>query len=219
MKSLINTRKYFKNGKLLTGFTIIELVVSIFILSIAVVGVFSAFSMVTILTSDTADQLTATYLAQEGMEIVRNIRDTNWLNMDAEYCAFAEGCPVSWVYGLVSLPDCSSGTPGCHADYTSDSMLAGSGGHLYLKNDNKDALYDYNENGGGTPTKFERKIIVDPITDVDGDTGHIIKVIIKVSWDKKATILGPGVLADDYSENNCVTAEETLYDWYNYEYR
>ena len=68
-----------KNNK---GFTIIELIISIFILSVGLVGVFNALSVVTVLTAGSADRVTATYLAQEGMEIVRNIRDTNWLAMD-----------------------------------------------------------------------------------------------------------------------------------------
>ena len=64
------------------GFTLIELVISIFLLCFVIIGVYNAFSIIVILTSDTSDRLTATYLAQEGIEIVRNIRDTNWLNMD-----------------------------------------------------------------------------------------------------------------------------------------
>jgi len=80
------------------GFTIIELVISIFILSIAVVGIFTAFWIVTILTSDSADRLTAIYLAQEGMEITRNIRDTNWLNIKS--CAEEEECDYTWLDGF-----------------------------------------------------------------------------------------------------------------------
>jgi prepilin-type N-terminal cleavage/methylation domain-containing protein len=55
--------------KLSKGFTLIELIISVFILSVAVVGIFNAFSIMIILTSDAADRLTATYLAQEGEEI------------------------------------------------------------------------------------------------------------------------------------------------------
>ena len=78
------------------GFTIIELIISIFILSVALVGIFSAFSIVTILTSDSADRLTGTYLAQEGMEIVRNIRDTNWIKMDHD-CSGSATCTYTWL--------------------------------------------------------------------------------------------------------------------------
>lgn len=199
----------FKKEK---GFTIIELVISIFILSFAVVGIFSAFSIMVILTSDTANQLTAAYLAQEGMEIVRNIRDTNWLNMNI--CAAAPSalnCPVTWVDGLAAGV-CS--TTGCGADYKSISMSGTFSGD-YLDID-PDGFYGYTS---GTQTIFKRKIIITPIADVNGQASdHILKVIVQVSWDKKATILNNSeVPADSCVEGkNCIVAEETLYDWYNY---
>jgi len=207
-------------GKMENGFTIIELVISIFVLSVGIVGIFSVFSMVTILTSSTTDRLTATYLAQEGQEIVRNIRDTNWLNMDAYYCTSeivpedTDTCPASWLDGLALFAangiDC---TNGCEADYTSNSMLGGSGNYLYL---NGDGFYDYTNDGINLPTKFKRKITITQVTDVDEDPNHIIKVIVQVSWDKKATILSQGADADDCNPENCIITESTLYDWYNY---
>src|SRR3989338_7885463 len=110
------------------GFTIIELIISIFILSVAVVGIFSAFSMMAILTADVTDRLTATYLVQEGMEIIRNIRDTNWLNMDA-------GSPgATWLDGLTS---CSANSGGCEVDYTT----TGSGSYLVRPYNPSDYLY------------------------------------------------------------------------------
>jgi len=209
-------KKIFKNFEGSAGFTIIELVISIFILSIAVVGIFSAFSIMVILTSDTANQLTATYLAQEGMEIARNIRDINWLNMDV--CAANPACTpgsYTWVDGF----NCAAG---CEADYTT----TGSGSHLvkiyppsgdYLNIDSN-GFYSYSTTGTVTPTIFKRKIIITEIPDVDGNPPpyHIMKVIVQVSWYKKATILNSAIPADTCSTSNCITTEETLYDWYNY---
>jgi len=198
------------------GFTIIELIVSIFILSIGVLGVFSAFSMITILTSSTADRLTATYLAQEGMEIVRNIRDTNWLNMDGatgDFPSCASGndptsnCPFSWVDGI---DNCESF--GCQADYTTGTNVASimnpwsdDGDYLFLNTDT-DGFYSYDATV--TQTKFKRKITITQVTT------YILKVNVQVSWDKKATILNSGSLAGACSASNCITTEETLYDWY-----
>ena len=191
------------------GFTIIELVISIFILSVALVGIFSAFSVVIILTSDSADRLTATYLAQEGMEIVRNIRDTNWLNMDA-----ASPANATWVDGLTNPASCTIDAP-CQADYNAKSMsYYVPGNYLYL---NAAGFYVYNPtDSSATKTKFEREIIITPIQDVDGSSDHIIKVKVQVSWDEKATILNPGFSANTCGAYNCITTEETLYDWYNY---
>jgi len=77
------------------GFTIVEIIIAIFITSIVLMGIFSIFYVVTVLASDSSDRLTATYLAQEGMEIVRNIRDKNWLNMDDQGCANSSDCRKS----------------------------------------------------------------------------------------------------------------------------
>lgn len=198
------------------GFSLIELVISIFVLSVGVVGVFGAFSLVTILTSNAADQLTAAYLAQEGMEIVRNMRDTNWLNMDENPSSGA-----TWVDGLVvSVPaDC---TQGCEADYASslaqqmNQWPAASEG-TYLKVDPPPAGTGFYNYTSGTPTKFKRKIMITPITDVDGNTDHIVMVRVEVSWDAKATVLNSSYLAGECDPHNCVSTEGTLYNWYNYE--
>jgi Tfp pilus assembly protein PilV len=196
------------------GFTIIELVISIFVLSFAVVGIFSAFSIMAILTADSANRLTATYLTQEGMEIVRNIRDTNWLNMDY-FCAqnnCSSANEFSWVDGLTSTGACSS--TGCEADYTSPRLLGKSGDYL---NTDVNGFYSY---ATGTQTKFKRKITITQVPDVDGQSDHIVKVKVEVSWDEKTTILNSGAPAGNCvttgGTNNCVAAEETLYDWYNY---
>ncbi|MCX6718693.1 MAG: hypothetical protein NTY81_03800 [Candidatus Staskawiczbacteria bacterium] len=209
------------NFKEETGFTIIELIISIFVLSVGVIGIFSIFSMVVVLTSDSSDRLTATYLAQEGMEIVRNIRDTNWLHMDI--CAsgvtpLPDGvsCPASWLDGFSEISACSNINTGCEADYTSKTSMSGnSGEYLYINNEN--GFYGYNQNNA-TITKFQRKIIISPVEDIDGKSDHIIKVTVEVFWDKKSTILSPGVTAqsDGCGPSNCISTEGTLYDWYNY---
>ena len=233
MKSSTTTKKYFKDGKLITGFTIIEIVIAISLLSFALVGIFSAYSVVVISTADTANQLTANYLGQEGMEIVRNIRDENWMHMD--YCSFTNltdpSCTPApmWLDGLTS-----SGTPavncltGCEVDYTTGtsaspnwSMKIYAG--LPLKIDSS-GLYNYTN---GTATKFKRKITITPVTDVTlpanivgvNPSDHIVMVKVQVSWDKKATILNPSKISADptgCNPANCVTTEETLYNWYNY---
>lgn len=192
------------------GFTIIELVISIFVLAIAIVGIFTAFSIMVILTSEAADRLTATYLAQEGMEIVRNIRDTNWLNPAA-----------TWVDGFSTAP-CD--TSGCMVDYTttgsgSSPMLAWSGGNAdYLYVSNINGFYGYNPTNA-TQTKFQRKIVITPLNDGWDNLEHIIKVTIQVSWDKKASIVSAGRSAGNCDASgsgaNCIITISTLYNWFN----
>ena len=62
-----------------TGFTLIETLVAISLLTVGVTGSFSLMQKVTSFASISSSQLTASYLAQEGIEIIRSIRDTNYL--------------------------------------------------------------------------------------------------------------------------------------------
>jgi len=63
------------------GFTLVEALVA---LSILIVGIISGFILVTKALYDVTiiqDRLTASFLAQEGVELVRQIRDTNYLKI------------------------------------------------------------------------------------------------------------------------------------------
>lgn len=218
------------------GFTIIELIISIFILQFAVIGVFNVFSVVTILTSDSADRLTGFYLAQEGMEIIKNIRDTNWLNIEDNQLA-----GYTWVddltkYGRTGHAPTDFEVSGCEADYKTRTpneawpLTTFSGTGNYLCNSGTGFYYYEIAGGGCSPasavSKFKRKIVITPITDVDGDDKHIIKVEVYVAWDEKANIIRPsGLKAEDGLANcnktlnniyydNCILAVETLYNWY-----
>ena len=61
------------------GFTLIEIVVAIFLLTVGTMGAFSLIQQTIAFTSIASAQLAATYLAQEGIETIRNIRDSNFL--------------------------------------------------------------------------------------------------------------------------------------------
>lgn len=178
------------------------MVISIFVLSVGIIGAYTAFSVMLIFTTDSADRLTATYLSQEGIEIIRNVRDANWVNA---------GVPTSnWLYGLVSSnsgPDC---TQGCEADYTTAPLnglpvqqWVSPGDYLYMSSSgNSTGFYSYNATNG-KPTKFKRKITITPYAN-----GYAVKVVSQVFWDQKATILNAS-LSQPY-----VTTEEILYNWF-----
>jgi prepilin-type N-terminal cleavage/methylation domain-containing protein len=188
------------------GFTIIELVISILIMAIAIVGIFNAFTALTIMTSDTANRLTATYLAQEGMEVIRNIRDINWIERYNDPAAGPD-----WIYGLDS---CSSG---CQLDYTTVGTTIipwGIGNYLFL--DDSTGFYTIDDTNE-VQTKFKRKFIVEQEMDPYGDDSYIIKTTVQVSWDQKATLLNPARSAGDCNSSNCITVVSTLYNWFLYE--
>ena len=62
------------------SFTLIEVIVAIFLITVGTVGAFSLIQRTIAFTVISSSRLVAANLAQEGIEIVRNTRDTNWLS-------------------------------------------------------------------------------------------------------------------------------------------
>lgn len=187
---MLNNQRMFKVTKNSRGFTVIELAISIFVLAIAIVGAYNAFTTLDILTSASSDRFIAAYLAQEGMEIVRNIRDTNWIEDE------------DWQEGL---SECQLG---CEADYKvfgeGDTPLTGWSVGKYFYTDGN-GFYSYDTSR--EKTKFRRKIIIEPMqtTALEDD---IMRVEVIVYWDQKSNLLFSS------EEENSISVEEYLYNWY-----
>jgi len=73
------------------GFTLIEMVVSIFIIVIAVVGILQVTSKYVQKTKFEKETYVAALLGQEAIEIVKNIRDNNWINSTTWNTGLADG--------------------------------------------------------------------------------------------------------------------------------
>ncbi len=140
------------------GFTLIEVLTASFVITLGVVGVLAMVNQTVAYTQVQSSRLTAAYLAQEGIEIVKNIRDTNFLQIHKGI----EG--VSWDTGLT---DCAEG---CEADYN-DLDLASTDRYLKLNG----GFYNYDSS---TDTKFKRKITITPDTDK-------LEVVVEVSWQER----------------------------------
>ncbi|MFH1643260.1 MAG: prepilin-type N-terminal cleavage/methylation domain-containing protein [Patescibacteria group bacterium] len=87
------------------GFTMIEMIIALSVFSIGIIGVFSLISVTASSLDNISNQLIASYLAQEGMEIVRNIRDSNFLKIN-------QGEAINWDDGLLSHTDSGLGADG-----------------------------------------------------------------------------------------------------------
>ena len=132
------------------GFTIIELLVVILIISIGITGSYALVGNIFASSSLMAQRLSAAYLAQEGIEIVRNIRDSNWVNGDS----WDDGLPFGDFevdYTALSLSD-------------SDSY---EGNKLKINNN----IYNYTS---GTDSIYDRKITIS----LNGDGSLNVTVII-----------------------------------------
>lgn len=117
------------------AFTLIEATIAIFLVTVGTVGAFSLIQRTIAFTSISSSQLTAAYLAQEGIEVIRNIRDTNYLEV------------MPWDDGL-------SATANYRLDYQSTGFPDLSCGN-YLKYDGN--FYTCSSDGSA---KFQRKITI-----------------------------------------------------------
>jgi prepilin-type N-terminal cleavage/methylation domain-containing protein len=146
------------------GFTLVEVITALFIV---MVGIMSAYGLVeqSLATAKTASmQLTAAYLGKEGIEIVKNIRDSNYL------AAYA-GDSVGWSDGLTN---CGSG---CKADYTSaysNSLSSTSSDQLLKFSDVH--LFNYSL---GDDTAYKR------IITIDSTLANILGVSVLVQWSER----------------------------------
>ena len=74
------------------AFTLIETLIAITVITIGVVGSYAAITRVASITFFNSDRFVASRLAQEGMELVSNIRDTNYLEEESfDYGLYVDG--------------------------------------------------------------------------------------------------------------------------------
>jgi Tfp pilus assembly protein PilV len=125
------------------GFTIIETLVAITVLMIAVAGPLVVASKGLNSALYARDQVTASFLGQESMEVIKNQRDNN-----------KEG-DKNWLDQILLPSNCIDGSPTCDADAISSDMFKSglsSVGSPISFNDST----GYNHDSSGISTKFKR---------------------------------------------------------------
>lgn len=176
----------FKNK---TGFTLIETIIAVFILVFAVLVIYEVFSGMAMQAGNQPNNLIAAYLAQEGIETIKNMRDSNWVKSQNRY----------WLEGIIEegSPDCING---CF--FEADYKTGLDGQQLFPFTDGRflnidsNGIYSYDAVGEYSPTIFKRKITVTgPIND---DT---LRVFALVFWNYRGA-------------ENSVLLEEYIYNWY-----
>lgn len=92
------------------GFTLIETLVAIYLLTVGMAGSFVLIQKTTSFASTSSSQFIASYLAQEGIEIIRNIRDTNFLTKGSAWDEdIAAGSDFRLDYRSSEFPDATCG--------------------------------------------------------------------------------------------------------------
>lgn len=210
------------------GFSFIESMVAVVVLSTGIIVSVSLISKALQQTLDSRNQVIAGLLAEEGVELVRNIRDNNW----------ASGLGSFTAKGL----NAAGGTRHCRIDttfnYSTDSMadplpnkkcgltnfVQGNSPSFQLYTDNTTGLYSYapfdlsgvaTPTANQTPTRFYRKVCLN----WDGATTETIYSI--VVWDinnsvaaSQGTCGNPtGIETFCKVANKCVYSKTIMTQW------
>jgi len=161
-----------------TGFTLVETLIAISIFSVSIIAMMSVLGGGISNTNYAKKKMTASYLAQEGIEYIRNMRDN--------YVLY----PVNgtWNSFKSQLAPCNSGSE-CGFSTTNPIVISKCTSNpnvckIYLDNGN------YNTNSIGNDSGFTRKIWA---TTVSSDE---IKIYSAVSWTQ-----GSGSFNITFSEN------------------
>ena len=140
----------------------LEVLISILVVTIGVLASYSVVQQIFAMTFISSSRLTAAYLAEEGMEVVRNIRDTAWV-ADVEW---NNNGLLTQTYQASSQGYSLSSCAGCGYDELSFLKSDGSLGFNYST---------------GTDTKFKRRITLDR-------SGDSITVSVDVMWRERGVL-------------------------------
>lgn len=142
------------------GFTLIEVIISVLLISMVSVGAMFAITLSLNSAARIQNDLIAANLAQEGLEIVRGIRDRDW--------HLGNGFGASLANGTYLV------------DWNSQSLIAFS--DIFLKKDSN-GFYNYTS---GQDTIFKRKIVVENSGQNPATIEKVAKV--EISWQGKGGI-------------------------------
>lgn len=159
----MHTKKHTIDKRtLIRGFTLIETFVAITILVTAVAGPLTIASKGLQSAILARDQLTASFLGQEGIEFVRQWRDSNKLQ------------GLSWLAGLSA---CTNQTCTIDSTYQRSPAIAtcALSGCEALRFNEASSLYTYNI--GDTATQFVRSVTITPAAN-----GHEATITSTIAW-------------------------------------
>lgn len=151
--------KISKKIKAKNGFSILEVIIALYIIIMGLASVLSLVSFSTQNASVGSSKLIAANLAQEGVEIVKNIRDLNYgtSSWDVWYADVADGNYIAQFTDVSLRP---------FAD-------------IPLKYDSLNGFYHYDL---GNDSVFKRKITLTKLSDDE------VKVVSQVEWTERSRL-------------------------------
>jgi prepilin-type N-terminal cleavage/methylation domain-containing protein len=146
------------------GFTLLEMLISVMIITIAVLPIYQAVFKYTKNTQLERENFIASYLCQEGIEFIKNMRDTNWIQ------------GVAWDTGISTCfaSGCEGGPYGLRV-WTGD----------FLDIDHVSGFYQHLATpvAGDITTSFKRKI------EVSKPTADEMDITVTVYWGTKTMVV------------------------------
>ena len=150
------------------GQSLVEMLVAISIIVVSLLGILALINRSLGLNRVVADQYIATYLAAEGIELVKNYFDHSYFISSGPFYGWqGAGAIIPGVYQIgyddsnAALSPLFSVSDPPTSDKIREWFFAPSGGFpslAFLNFNNGNGVYSYNS--GGTPTKFKRLIYI-----------------------------------------------------------
>lgn len=177
------------------GFSLLEIITVLGIISVGLLGISTLVIQSMQAKNVNQNYLVASMLAQEGIELVRNIRDENWL---VDRSSWKYGDAPAGDFDIVQdkkyVIDYGNGIPAVIKDQGGANVndITDPGARLYL---NSSGFYTHNStNASSTP--FSRLVTV-----VDNNSpSDVVTITVEVRW-------------DDRGKMQNYKAETMLYNW------
>ena len=192
----MKTEKHPKNKGFTAGFTLVEMLVAVSIFSLSVLALLSVLSQGISDTNYTKKKVIAAYLAAEGIEYMRNLRDT--------YALFSSSAQDGWNdFNVKLLSSACAGANGCYfnpssLDFSSQDMPITSLAMAACTPDCPALLYDEATGRYGY--------------DSGADSGYVRKIqITRTNADE--TKVSTTVFWQQNSGTYQITFTETLFNW------
>lgn len=180
----------FKIKRNKKGFSLLESILSVFLVSMGLVVAIKLLTLGVSQSMKNRDQFIASLLAQEGVELVRNIRDNNWVDNDPMTKSFSKYPSTDRIRCIIDKDDTDvSGSCG-----SPDMQLFLNGGY-------------YVKGSVGSKTKYFRRIKFDYCNSsgcsiTDRDNADSVLVTSLVSWNG---------IAPNQDETKCNAANSCAY--------
>lgn len=177
-----------------TGFSLMEVIISVFVISVGIVSIFPLIGQSLATSLDSRDQIIASFLAQEGVEIIQSIRDNNWADGTTGDAAFTTNMPGSDYNNCVlNYTSTALNSGNCNKGFSSTALFRDSSGFYVLS--------------GSTATKFHRKLQLDYSGSGENMTVEVTSMVV---WGGSNF---PSV-ANCVTSNKCAYAKTMLTQWF-----